>query len=213
MWLTVLVMAFAVSLEPFRIGMTVLMLNRPRPVLQLSAFLIGGFAMGMTVGLVVLFVLRRRLLGSTYVTLPHVQILIGALALLAAAAVATKDRWSRRATPTRPAQRLLRSSSPWVAAAAGLGIALPSVDYLAALAVILASGAAVTAQVGALLMFHVVAFALIEIPLLAYIFAPTQTQAAITTVNDWIRSRRRVEVATLLAVVGSLLLAAGIISR
>ncbi|MGB3332794.1 MAG: GAP family protein [Mycobacterium sp.] len=213
MWLTVLVMAFAVSLEPFRIGMTVLMLNRPRPVLQLTAFLIGGFAMGMIVGLVVLFVLRRRLLGSTYVTLPHVQILIGALALVAAAAVATKDRWSRRATPAMPTQRLLRSNSPWIAAAAGLGIALPSVDYLAALAVILASGAAVTTQVGALLMFHVVAFALIEIPLLAYVFAPQQTQAAITRVNDWIRSRRRVEVATLLAVVGSLLLAAGILSR
>jgi len=213
MWLTVLVMAFAVSLEPFRIGMTVLMLNRPRPALQLAAFLCGGFVMGMTVGLVVLFGLRRRLLGSTLVTLPRVQILIGVLALLAAVAVATKDRWSRRARPAAPAQRLLRSSSPWVAAAAGLGIALPSVDYLAALAVILASGAAATAQVGALLMFHVVAFALVEIPLLAYVFAPQPTAAAITRVNDWIRSRRRVEVATLLAVVGVLLLAAGLLGH
>lgn len=31
MWITILVMAVAVSLEPFRIGMTVLMLSRPRP--------------------------------------------------------------------------------------------------------------------------------------------------------------------------------------
>lgn len=212
MWLTVLVMAFAVSLEPFRIGMTVLMLNRPRPVLQLSAFLCGGFAMGMAVGLVVLFILRRRLLGSAYVTLPHVQILIGALALLAAAAVATKDRWSRGAMPV-PAQRLLQGSSLWVAAAAGLGIALPSVDYLATLTIILASGAAATAQVGALAMFHIVGFALVEIPLLAYLFAPRATREAITTINDWIRSRRRVEVATVLTVVGSLLLTAGILGR
>ena len=63
MLVTVLVMAFAVSVEPFRIGMTVLMLNRPRPALQLLAFLFGGFAMGTTVGLVVLFAFRRRLLG------------------------------------------------------------------------------------------------------------------------------------------------------
>ncbi|WP_264992538.1 GAP family protein, partial [Mycobacterium montefiorense] len=35
MWITLLVMAFAMSVEPFRIGMTVLMLNRPRPMLQL----------------------------------------------------------------------------------------------------------------------------------------------------------------------------------
>ena len=59
MWITILVMAVAISLEPFRIGMTVLMLNRPRPMLQLLAFLSGGFAMGISVGLVVLFVLWR----------------------------------------------------------------------------------------------------------------------------------------------------------
>jgi len=63
MLVTVLVMAVAVSVEPFRIGMTVLMLNRPRPALQLLAFLSGGFGMGTTVGLVVLFVFRRRFAG------------------------------------------------------------------------------------------------------------------------------------------------------
>jgi len=36
---TVLVMAVAVIFEPVRIGLAVLMLNRPRPVLQLLAFL------------------------------------------------------------------------------------------------------------------------------------------------------------------------------
>ena len=40
-------MAVAVSLEPFRIGMTILMINRPRPLLQLLAFLAGGFAMAI----------------------------------------------------------------------------------------------------------------------------------------------------------------------
>lgn len=88
MLITVLVMAAAVSVEPFRIGMAVLMMTRPRPVLQLLAFLAGGFAMGMTVGLVVLFVLRRVLLGSSYFTVPKVQLLIGVLALLVAAALA-----------------------------------------------------------------------------------------------------------------------------
>ena len=46
MLFTIGVLAIAVSLEPFRIGMTVLMLNRPRPLLQLLAFLAGGFTMG-----------------------------------------------------------------------------------------------------------------------------------------------------------------------
>jgi hypothetical protein len=212
MLVTVLVMAFAVSVEPFRIGMTVLMLNRPRPALQLLAFLFGGFAMGTTVGLVVLFVFRRRLLGSTYFTLPKVQILIGFLALLVAVVVAVDvpgRLGSRPARLARPAQRLLSGHSLSVAGIAGLGIALPSVDYLAALAVILASGAAALTQVAVLLMFNVVAFALVEIPLLAYLLAPKTTAMSMTALHNWIRSRRRLEVAFLLAAAGCVFLAVG----
>jgi len=213
--ISVLVMAFAVSLEPFRIGMTVLMLNRPRPMLQLLAFLCGGFAMGIAVGLIVLFAFRRRLLlGSTYFTLPKVQILIGVVALLVAAVLAARvltGRFGPRPEKLATlAQRLLNGRSLWIAGMAGLGIALPSVDYLAALAVILASRAAAMTQVGALLMFNVVAFALVEIPLLAYLLAPQTTRRSMVALHDWIRSRRRVEVATLLAAVGGVLLAAGI---
>jgi Sap, sulfolipid-1-addressing protein len=215
MLISVLVMAFAMSLEPFRIGMTVLMLNRPRPMLQLLAFLCGGFAMGIAVGLIVLFAFRRRLLlGSTYFTLPKVQILIGVVALLVAAVLAARvftGRFGPRPEKLATlAQRLLNGRSLWIAGMAGLGIALPSVDYLAALAVILASRAAAMTQVGALLMFNVVAFALVEIPLLAYLLAPQTTRTSMVALHDWIRSRRRVEVATLLAAVGGVLLAAGI---
>ena len=53
MWFTVLLMALAISTEPFRLGMTVLMLNRPRPIAHLFAFLCGGFIMAIAVGLVV----------------------------------------------------------------------------------------------------------------------------------------------------------------
>jgi hypothetical protein len=106
-------------------------------------------------------------------------------------------------------QRLLNGRSLWIAGIAGLGIALPSVDYLAALAVILASGATAMKQVGALLVFNFVAFALVEIPLLAYLLAPQTTHASMAALHNWIRSRRRVEVAVLLATVGCVLLAVG----
>ena len=211
MWITILVMALAVSLEPFRVGMTVLMLNRPRPMLQLLAFLCGGFVMGVSVGLIVLFVLRRGLLWSTYLTLPRVQIVIGALALSAAAAlVLTRNRAAGPGKLTTRAQRLVTGRSLWVAAAAGLGIALPSVDYLAALAVILASGATAMTQVSALLLFNAVAFAIVEIPLLAYLLAPQATRNSMAALHDWVRSRRRIEVTVLLAAVGCVLLGVGL---
>ncbi|WP_374025243.1 GAP family protein [Mycobacterium sp. HNNTM2301] len=213
MLVTVLLMAVAVSLEPFRIGMTVLMLNRPRPVLQLLAFLAGGYAMGMTVGVVVLFVFRRTLLGSAHCALPKVQILIGFLALLIAVVVAVDvpARLGARATRmATPARRLLSGHSLSAAGIAGLGIALPSVDYLAALAVILASGTAVLTQLAVLLLFNVVAFALVELPLLAYLLAPKATATSVAALHNWVRSRRRLDVAVVLAAVGCVVLALGV---
>jgi hypothetical protein len=209
---TVLIMALAVSVEPFRIGMTVLMLNRPRPARQLFAFLCGGFAMGTTVGLIVLFVFRRILLGTSFVTVPRLQLLIGLLVLVIAAAVAI-DLFGRLgprpAKLARPATELLKGDSLSVAGLAGLTIALPSVDYLAALAVILASGTAALTQVTVLIVFNVVAFALVEIPLLAYLLAPKPTAKAVTALHEWIRSRRRRDVAITLAVIGCAFIAAG----
>jgi Sap, sulfolipid-1-addressing protein len=209
---TVLVMALAVSFEPFRIGMTVLMLNRPKPALQLFAFLCGGFTMGTAVGLVVLFVFRRILLGTSFVTVPRVQILIGLLVLSVAAVVAVdlpRRLGPRPAKFATPARKLLKGDSLSVAGIAGLGIALPSVDYLAALAVILASGATALTQVAVLLLFNVVAFALVEIPVLAYLLAPEATARSVAVLHDWIRSRRRRDVAILLIAIGCAFLAVG----
>lgn len=207
MWITLLVMAVAVSLEPFRIGMSVLMLNRPRPHLQLAAFLCGGFVMGLSVGAVVLFALESRIQQSAHFTLPRVQIGIGVLALAAAAVVASTR--GRDRTPPSWLTRLLGGQSLWVAGAAGLGIALPSVDYLAVLALIAAAGADPATRMSALLVFNVVAFALVEIPLLAYLVAPGRTLAAMTGLHRWIRARQRREVAGLLAAVGIVLVTAG----
>ncbi|MBU9762500.1 GAP family protein [Mycobacterium sp. TNTM28] len=218
MWITLLVMAAAVSLEPFRIGMTVLMLNRPRPLLQLLAFLIGGFVMGTAVGLIVLFALRPAL-GSAHFTLPRVQLVVGALALVAAAFFATgrpaallapkPDRepgWLMTRT-----KQLLGGHSLWTASVAGLGIALPSVDYLAALALIVASGAAASTQVGALLLFNVVAFGLVEIPLISYLIAPERTRATLSALQTWLQTQRHRKVAAVVAIVGGVLLIAGLV--
>jgi hypothetical protein len=234
MWITLLVMAAAVSMEPFRIGMTVVMINRPRPLLQLLAFLTGGFAMGTTVGVIVLFVLRPAL-GSAHFTLPRVQIVVGAVLLAHAALVATGMVGRKRGDglpsgqlargPMRggPEGRLDRGSGPlatrtrqllngrslWTAGAAGLGIALPSVDYLAALALIVASGAAAATQVGALLLFNVVAFGLVEIPLISYLVAPDRTRATLSALHRWLRSQGRRGVSLLLAAMGCVLLGVG----
>ena len=221
MWIPLLAMAVAVSLEPFRIGMTVVMINRPRPGLQLLAFLLGGFTMGLAVGVVVLFLLRPAL-GSAHFTLPRVQIAVGVVVLLNAALVAAgliggrggdgpAGLAGRLVGPlVERARRLVGGRSLWTAGVAGLGIALPSVDYLAALALIVASGAAAAIQFSALLVFNVVAFALVEIPLLAYLVAPERTRATMSGFYQWLRRRGRQGVAALLVAVGAVLIGVGL---
>lgn len=220
MWITLLAIAVAVSLEPFRIGMTILMMNRPRPALQLLVFLTGGFIMGTVVGVVVLFILRPAV-HHAHLSLPRVQIVVGVILLLNAILVATGVLGGRRGkTPSRWAgpllealasrfRRLLTGSSLWVAGIAGLGIALPSIDFFAALALIVASDAAVAIQFAALIMFNVVAFALVEIPLLCYLIAPEKTRSTLDALNRRLRSEGRLGVAAFIAVIGCVLLAVG----
>ncbi|OMC34336.1 hypothetical protein A5740_00815 [Mycobacterium sp. GA-1841] len=233
MWATLFLMAVAVSLEPVRVGLTVLMLNRPRPIHQLLAFLGGGFLMGMVVGMTALLVLRATPL-ATALTVPRMQIGIGILALVAAVVLAANVS-ARRSRPPVPAptetpgaataqvavatprlglrsriRAVMQGDSLWVAGLGGLGIALPSVDYLAALGVIHAAGVGAGTQVVAVLAFNLVAFALVEIPLVSYLIAPDRTLVWMARVHTWIRSATRRDVAIILAAAGSLFIAIGL---
>jgi hypothetical protein len=111
---------------------------------------------------------------------------------------------------TERARRFLAGGSLWTAGVAGLGIALPSIDYVAALALIVASGTTAATQFGALLLFNVVAFALVEIPLLCYLAAPERTRSMLAAVYDWLRAQGRRGVALLLAAVGCVLVGVGL---
>lgn len=219
MWTIVLLMALGVSVEPTRLGLTVLMLNRPRPLLQLFVFLCGAFAMGLSLGLTLLFVLRVSPFAKSNVSGPHVQLAIGVLALLVAAILAATSRARRDTAPkgeffgkmSTRVRGFLRNNSLWVAGVSGLAIALPSADFLAVIAVIHASGATQPIQTMALLFFNMVAFAMVSLPLLSYAAMPGKTYAMLTALHDWVQSRRRIDVAVMVGVLGLLMVGLGII--
>lgn len=236
MWTTVLVMAISVIFEPIRLGLAVLMLSRPRPMLQLLAFLCGGFTMGLSVGLVTLFVLRATpLVGNQNFTVARVQLATGAIVLLIAGLLASNlaARFSREpadaavggdagvalleATPptglrrhSQRAHEFLQGDSLLVAAVSGLLTALPSPNFLGAIAAILASGAAPAAQVQAVLTFLLVAFTLVEIPLVSFLLVPRKTRKFMARLQQWLQTRTRREAAFLLAVAGFFMLGLGI---
>jgi len=236
MWGTVLILASSVMLEPIRIGLVVLMLSRRRPLLHLLTFLCGGYTMGVGVGLVVLFTLRATPLAGHF-TVPQVQVATGLIALLIAAVIANNvsisklvrrtaaaaapagDRGVAVLEPAPPgrlqqlaarARDLLHGDSLVVAGVSGFSAALPSANYMGALAAILASGAAAMTQAQGLLAFNLVAFTMAEVPLVGYLAAPRKTRAFMAALQVWLRSRSHRDVAVLIAAGGCLMLALGL---
>lgn len=222
-------LAIAVNFEPMRLGLITLALGRPRPALQLTAFLSGSFLMSVTAGLIVLFVVRPGMLGAPQFSTAKVQIAFGVFAVLVAAVLASKVRlgqFSRareaadgEAPPpgqtrtvtfvTSRVKSLVGGSSPWFSGAMGLAIALPSIDYLALLVLIATSGATASLQFGLLITFVAVANAVVAIPIASFLVAPTATRARLEAMRAWVHTRTRRDVALILAVAGAALVALG----
>jgi hypothetical protein len=108
------------------------------------------------------------------------------------------------------AQDALRSESPWIAWVAGVAIAMPTAYYLAAIAAILKSGVSTGGQIGALLVFNVIAFLAVEIPLVSFLTAPDATRARLDQIYKWVSTHQRVVITTLAGIVGVYLITVGI---
>jgi Sap, sulfolipid-1-addressing protein len=106
-------------------------------------------------------------------------------------------------------QLLMEGDSLHVAFVSGMGAALPSANYLGAMAAILAANVAPPTQATALLLFNVVAFGLVEVPLVSYLAAPQKTREFMAGVQEWIRARGQRGIAVVLAAGGTFLLILG----
>ncbi|MCV7064706.1 GAP family protein, partial [Mycolicibacterium farcinogenes] len=150
MWTTVLALAIAVNFDPTRIGFILVVLSRPRPILQLAAYLSGGVLMSAAVAILVVFVVHRGLFSIPEIDGATVQIAVGVLALLLAAGLAASTSVSRRSRSKVAAggvspgpddgnvakkpgrfEGSSLSTSPWFSGAMGVSTALPSVEYMA----------------------------------------------------------------------------------
>lgn len=230
MWITILILAVAMNFEPSRPVWVPLMLVRPRPMLQLFALFAGSFFSGLALGLLVLFVFHQTPFSDNPRNAALAQIAVGVTGLvLAAILVSNVSLPGRRETAepgtaaagepgnaaidkmTERARKILQKGrSPWLSAAIGVGIGAPSLEFLAALVIIAASGVGPASSLVALLVFLVIGNALITVPLATYLFAPERTRGWVDRFRNWLRTRGRREFAGILAAMGLLQLAIGL---
>jgi len=239
MWGTVLVLALMASTDPLRLGVAVAVISRPRPILNLLVFWLGGMTTGVFAAVGLLVVLRdsgqvvaRTVSSATASPVArHIQLAVGVLALLLAVAMATTLVARRRGRVPQPAgvqadcpaqpglptafsllpartKEALESRFLWVAFVAGLGSATNPVEFLAALAVILASGAAIGTQLAAGIAFILVVLAVVEIPLISYLATPARTEAFMLQLHNAVRNHRLRILTVIIAVSGTLMVAA-----
>jgi hypothetical protein len=214
----VLVLAVAAAFYPALLAGVILILARPSPKRQLTGFWIGGMVASITSGLLVLYVLE----GVDVAVPSHRD--VGAAAYLAAGAlsvVAAAVLWRRRAAPRRREKRardepsrvtrfLSRGSLP-LAVLVGAALNLPGMWYLLALNQIGEGDYSRLEELLLVVMFNLVMFALVEVPLAWYVVSPGGAQAAVVRFDGWLRSNARELAAVVAAVVGVYLVIRGLV--
>ena len=104
----VLALSLLAAIDPVRIGITALLISRPRPMLNLLAFWVGGMAAGIVAALGVLLFIRDLTLSAMRVVVSatsspsvvYVQVVVGVLAVsLAALMLARFGARQRSAVP------------------------------------------------------------------------------------------------------------------
>lgn len=245
-----LMFGLGLAIDPVRLALTMVMISRRRPILNLFAFWLGGIAAGIGIGIVVLLMMRETALGvirsvgavitqvRTVTVIfdgPRFQIIMGLLMLVTLTVSEIRARNAAnspmtRVTPTgsagttlldeRPSrnpfvrlgavsQNLLDCDRIWPAFAIGFS-SFPPYEGVVLLAFIMASGAAVGTQFGALMVFFLILFAAVEIPLVAYMVSPDKTQVVMQKLQDWLQIHRKQIAKFIIGGTGIVLLVGGL---
>lgn len=157
------------------------------------------------------------------------EVTLGVLLLLLSAGLMARQRAQQRVAATgvpsvmvqqRPpntferlagrSQGMLKHDAAWPAFLVGLGSATPPVECVMLLTVIMASGATITTQMMAFVVFTFLVLALVEIPLLAYLATPRRAEAVMLRLNGWLHAYRGRIFQTMLAISGVVLVVKGV---
>ena len=223
----VFLLAFLAALYPALLAATTVMLLLPHPKRLLLGYLCGAAMTSVTLGLVIVFALRHAGLTKTsQVTLgPGEDIVLGCLALVIALVLHSgrdrklaERRRERKAAkgkddtgPPRWQQALGRGSARTTFVVGAL-LTLPGATYITALYRISDENLADPLTVLVVLAFNVIMLMLLEVPLLAYTFAPDWTPKAIERFKRKLSERGRAWGIRIAATLGLLMIARGVIA-
>jgi Sap, sulfolipid-1-addressing protein len=226
MQLQLVLLALDAALYPTLLTAVVILLDQPRRLPLLAAYLAGGLTMSIGIGIALVFVLQDAAAfdGDRLELSWLLDLAVGGLALLFAVALATRAdarlRERRRATRgaaehagTREpiSQRLLARGSVPVVFVAALALNVPGAAYLIALKDIAVGEHSTTGVIVLVISFNAVMFTLAEVPLVGLIVKPQQTEELVRRMDAWFAANGRRIAVTLCVALGVFLIVRGIV--
>jgi hypothetical protein len=219
----VLLFSLTAMANPTLVGVTTLMLLLPSPQKLMLGYLIGAYAMSITLGIVIVRAEQHAGLvqaGKQTIN-PVLDLALGMIVLTIGLLLRSgRDRpvRERRAErkrdkpPKTPRwQKVLSRGDPKIAVLIGAVLTLPGASYLAALTGIAKLNAAAPASVLLVVMVNLIMLALLEVPLLCFLFAPEWTPVAINRAKAAAQRRGRSILIVGTLGIGSALILRGVI--
>jgi len=142
---------------------------------------------------------------------PIVYFGAGAIALGLAVVVRKRPPAPPKEGDSKVSQLLSRSQKAWIAFAAGLLIDLvPGAWYIVALKDIAQSGYSDSEIVAVVVAFCIIQYALIELPLLGFVFAPERAADLSRRFSTWLSENSRTVAVAILVIAGCYMIIRGI---
>jgi hypothetical protein len=220
-------LALAAAVYPTILAGVVVLLRQENPRPLLLGFWLGGMVISIAAGIIIVLVIEQsnKTVDTSSTTRPVLDIVIGLLSLALALAVWTgrTDRltaWRERRQAKKPppdpdkqsfTERWLGNGSVWLAVGAGAILNLPGVWYLAALTDI-ADVRPASHQLVQILVFNLIMFVLVEVPLAIYLIDEQRAQRAVDGFDGWVRAQNREVGSVVAAAVGVFLVGKGIVA-
>jgi hypothetical protein len=222
--LQIFLLAVGSMFWPLLLVVVLIALRTSRPLSILVWFYLGGLITTVTVGAALVLVLQGSPLmtRSRLPSAPWIDIVLGTAALLIGlalrrAAARRAERAARRTVAKKQSKgtagmkRLLENGGP-LAFVAGIGASIvPGPLVLIALSDIAQLGYAAVPTVTVILVFYLVVFAFLEVPMVGFVVAPEWTATTATAANEWMDRNLLRLAAWALIIVGAFEVVRGIV--
>ena len=226
---TIIFWAFTAAVNPTLLGAATVMLLLDHPKRLLLGYLCGALFTSLTLGMVIVFAVdgSSGATSTAQSTLsPAMDLTLGGLLLLVAYLIRPgrvpketgrlAERRRRRAEKKKDKgppkwQQKLSEGTAKTTFVIGALLTLPGASYLIGLGHIADKDASTAATVAMILGFNVIMLMLLEIPLLAFTFAPDWTPDAVDRFKAWFNSNSKVLAFRGALIIGALLIVKGTI--